>query len=63
MFQNTIYILVEWKKRTLPVGSKLSTQGYVGSFQGINDTGGLLLDVSGQVLTIESGEVRLLLEE
>ena len=56
-------ILVEWKKRTLPIGSKLSTQGYVGNFQGINDTGGLLLDIGEQIITIESGEVRLLLAE
>ena len=52
-------LLDEWRERSLPLGTELTTAGRVGRYRGITDGGALRLDIAGRVLTVESGEVAL----
>ena len=53
-------LLAQWQRFGLSLGTHLKAAGYQGVYQGINAQGALLLDINGQVISVESGEVHLL---
>ena len=53
-------VLKQWRERALPIGTVMRREGVTGLYKGIDDHGALLLDMQGQTVKVDTGEVELI---